>query len=123
MGEGACQLDILDRPSWGCELTFEQTAVVTSINIDDFLLVTTRSIVHPGRFACIPNCVGEFGTDIGQPLVTSNVMSNHLSYHHKAYYTYSEMYIQMYNAMYNMDTWENFHPQQNLSFLVSKGPY
>ena len=23
MGEGACQLDILDRPSWGCELTSE----------------------------------------------------------------------------------------------------
>ena len=79
-------------------------AVVTSIKIDIFLLVTTRPIAHSGRFVCIPNCVGEFGTDTGQPLVTSNVMSNHLSYHHKAYYTYIEMYIQMYNAMYHMDT-------------------
>ena len=50
-------------------------AVVTSIRIDIFLLVTTRPIAHSGRFVCIPNCVGEFGTDTGQPLVTSNVMS------------------------------------------------
>ena len=60
--------------------------VVTSIKIDIFWFVTTRPIAHPGRFACIRNCVGDFGTDTGQPLVTSNVMSNHLSYHHKAYY-------------------------------------
>ena len=60
--------------------------VVTSIKIDNFWLVTTRPIAHPGRFACIRYCVGEFWTDTGQPLVTSNVMSNHLSYHHKAYY-------------------------------------
>ena len=97
--------------------------MVTSIKIDIFWLVTTRPIAHPGRFACIPNCVGEFGTGTGQPLVTSNVMSNHLSYHHKAYYTYIEMNIQMYNAMCHMDTSENFHQQQNLSFLLSKGPY
>ena len=62
--------------------------VVTSIKIDIFCLVTTRPIAHSGRFACIPNCVGEFGTGTGQPLVTSNMMSNHLSYHHKAYYDY-----------------------------------
>ena len=68
--------------------------VVTSIKIDIFWLVTTRPIAHPGRFACIPNCVGEFGTDTGQPLVTSNLMLNHLSYHYKAYYTHIEMYIQ-----------------------------
>ena len=68
--------------------------MVTSIKIDIFWLVTTRPIAHPGRFACIPDCVGEFGTDTGQPLVTSNMMSNHLSYHHKVYYTYIEMYIQ-----------------------------
>ena len=98
-------------------------AVVTSIKIDIFMLVTTRPMAHSGRFVCIPNCVGEFGTDRGQPLVTSNVVSNQLSYHHKAYYTYIEMYIQMYNAMCHMDTWENFHQQQNLSFLLSKGPY
>ena len=79
-------------------------AVVTSIKIDIFLLVTTRPIAHSGWCVCIPNCVGEFDTDTGQPLVTSNVMSNHLSYHHKAYYTYIEMYIQMYNAMCHMDT-------------------
>ena len=97
--------------------------MVTSIKNDIFWLVTTRPLAHPGRFACIPNCVVEFGTDTGQPLVTSNVMSNHLSYHHKAYYTYIEMYIQMYNAMCHMDTSENFHQQQNLSFLLSKGPY
>ena len=58
-------------------------AVVTSIKIDIFWLVTTRPIAHSGRFVCIPNCVGEFGTDTGQPLVTSNGMSNHLSYHQK----------------------------------------
>ena len=60
--------------------------VVTSIKIDIFWLVTTRPIAHPRRFACIRNCVGEFATDTGQLLVTSNVMSNHLIYHHKAYY-------------------------------------
>ena len=79
-------------------------AVVTSIKIDIFWLVTTRPIAHPGRFAYVRNCVGEFGTDTGQPLVISNVMSSHLSYQHKAYYTYIEMYIQMYNAMRHMDT-------------------
>ena len=97
--------------------------MVTSIKIDIFLLVTTRPIPHSGRFVCIRNCVGELGMDNGQPLVTSNVMSNHLSYYHKTYYTYIEMYIQMYNAMCHMDTWENFHQQQNLSFLLSKGAY
>ena len=80
------------------------------------------SIAHSGWFVCIPNCVGELGTDTGHPLVTSNVMSNHLSDHHKAYCTYIEMYIQMYNAMCHMDTWQNSHQQQNLSFLLSKGP-
>ena len=49
-------------------------AVVTSIKIDIFLLVTTRSKAHSEQFVCIPNCVGEFGTDTGQPLVTSNVV-------------------------------------------------
>ena len=39
--------------------------VVTSIKIDIFLLVTTRPIAHPGQFACIPNCVGEFTTGTG----------------------------------------------------------
>ena len=78
--------------------------MVTSIKIDIFLLVTTRPIAHSGQFVCIPNCVGEFRTDSGLPLVTSNVMSNHLSYHHKAYYTSIEMYIQVYNAMCHMDT-------------------
>ena len=97
--------------------------VVTSIKIDIFWLVTTRPIAHSERFVCILNCVGEFGTDTGQPLVTSNMMSNHLSDHHKVYYSYIEMYIQMNNAMYHMDTLENFHHQQNLSFLLSKGPY
>ena len=91
-------------------------AVVTSIKIDIFWLVTTRPVAHSGRFGCIRYCVGEFGTDTGQPLVTSNVMSNHLRDHHKAYYTYIEMYILMYNAMCHMDTWENFHQQQSLSF-------
>ena len=68
-------------------------AVVTSIKIDILWLVTTRPIAHSERIVCIPNYVGEFGTDTGQPMVTSNVMSNHLSYYHKAYYTYIEMYI------------------------------
>ena len=46
--------------------------VVTSIKIDIFLLVTTRPIAHSGRFVCIRNCAGEFGTDTGQLLVTTN---------------------------------------------------
>ena len=78
--------------------------MVTSIKMDIFWLVTTRTIAHPKWFACIRNCVGEFGTGTGQPLATRNVMPNHLSYHHKAYYTHIEMYIQMYSAMYHMDT-------------------
>ena len=49
-------------------------AVVTSIKIDIFFLVTTRPIAHSGWFVCIQNCVGEFGTDTGQPLVTSNMV-------------------------------------------------
>ena len=77
--------------------------MVTIIKIDIFWLVTTRPIAHPGQFACIRNCVGEFGTGTGHPLVTSNVISNHLSYHHKAYYTHIEMYIQKYSAMCHMD--------------------
>ena len=87
--------------------------MVTSIKIDIFWLVTTRPVEHSGRFGCIPNCVGEFGTHTctGQPLVTSNLMSDRLSYHHKVYYTYIQMYIQMYNTMCHMDTWENFHQQ------------
>ena len=83
--------------------------VVTSIKIDIFLLVTTRPIAHSGRFVCIRNCVGEFITDTGQPLVTSNMISNHLSDHHKEYYNSIEMYIQMYNTMCHMDTWGNFY--------------
>ena len=35
-----------------------------------FLLVTGRPIAHSGQFVCIPNCIGEFGTDARQPLVT-----------------------------------------------------
>ena len=97
--------------------------MVTSIKIDIFVLVTTRPIAHSGGLVCIPNCVGELDTDNGHPLATSNMVSNHLSDHHKAYYTYIEMYIQMYNAMCHMDTRRNFHHQQNLSFLLSKGPY
>ena len=91
--------------------------MVTSIKISIFWLVTTRPVAHSGQFGCIPNCIGDFGTDTGESLVTSNVVSDHLRDHHKAYYTYIEMYIQMYNAMCHMDTWENFHQQQNLSFL------
>ena len=53
-------------------------AVVTSIKIDILWLVTTRPIAHSGRFVCIPNCVGEFGTDTGQSLVTSNEKSTFL---------------------------------------------
>ena len=96
---------------------------MTSIKIDIFVLVTTRPIAHSGGFVCIPNCVGDLDTDTGHPLVTSNVVSNHLSDHHKAYYTYIEMYIQVYNTMCHMYTRRNFHHQQNLTFLLSKGPY
>ena len=58
--------------------------MVTSIKMDIFVLVTTRPIAHSGGLVCIPNCVGEIGTDTGHPLVTNNVVS-------KAYYTYIEM--------------------------------
>ena len=40
-------------------------AVVTSIKIDIFLLVTTRPIAHSNRFLCTGDCAGEFGTDTG----------------------------------------------------------
>ena len=60
-------------------------AVVTSIKIDIFSLVTTRPRAHSGRFVCIQNCFGKFGMDTGQPLVTNNVMSNHLRDYHKTY--------------------------------------
>ena len=56
--------------------------MVTSINIDIFVLVTTRPIAHSGGFAFIRNCVSEFGTNTGQSLVTSNVLLNHPSDHH-----------------------------------------
>ena len=46
-------------------------AVVTSQKIDIFSLVTTRLIAHSGRSECFQNCVGEFGMDTWQPLVTS----------------------------------------------------
>ena len=62
--------------------------VVTSQKIDIFLLVTTRLIAHSGQCEFLPNCIGEFGMDTGQPLVTSKEMSNYLRDHHKAYYTY-----------------------------------
>ena len=102
---------------WELFQKLAHVSMATSIKIDIFVLVSTRPIAHSGQFVCIRNCVGEFDTDTGQPLVTSNVVSNHLSDHHKAYYTYIEMYIQMYNAMCHMNTRQNFHQQQNLSFL------
>ena len=40
-------------------------AVVTSQKNDNFLLVTTRLIVHSGQSQFLRNCVGEFSTDIG----------------------------------------------------------
>ena len=49
-------------------------AVVTRIKFDIFLLVTTRPIAHSGRCVCIRNCVGEFGMDTWQPMVTSSGM-------------------------------------------------
>ena len=49
-------------------------AVVTRQKFDIFWLVTTRLIAHSGRLVCIPNGVGEFDMDTGQPLVTSSRM-------------------------------------------------
>ena len=46
-------------------------AMVTSEIIDIFLLVNTRLIAHSGQSECFGNCVGEFGMDSGQALVTS----------------------------------------------------
>ena len=83
--------------------------MVTSIKIDIFRLVTTRPIAHPGRFACIPNCVDEFWTGTGQPLVTSNMMSNHLSYHHKAYYNNNNFF----------NVWESIGEKTLSTFLHS----
>ena len=40
-------------------------AVVTSLKIDIFLLVTTRLIAHSGQSQFFPNCVGKFSTDTG----------------------------------------------------------
>ena len=40
-------------------------AVVTSLKVDIFLLVTTRPIAHSRRFVYIRNCIGEFSTDTG----------------------------------------------------------
>ena len=45
-------------------------AVVTNTIIDIFWLVTTRLLAHSRQFVYIQNCVGEFGIDPGQPLVT-----------------------------------------------------
>ena len=45
-------------------------AMVTSNKIDIFWLVTMRLIAHSQEFVYIQNCVGEFGIDPGQPLVT-----------------------------------------------------
>ena len=42
-------------------------AVVTIIKIDIFLVVTTRPMAHSEQFVCIPNRVGEFVMDSGQP--------------------------------------------------------
>ena len=42
-------------------------AMVTSQKIDIFLLVNTRLIVHSGQCEFLPNCIGEFGMDTGQP--------------------------------------------------------
>ena len=51
-------------------------AVVTSTKIDIFMHVTTRPVahVHSGQFVCIRSCIGEFGMDTGQPMVTSSGM-------------------------------------------------
>ena len=84
------------------------------------MLVTTRRVAHSGGFVYIRNCVGEFGKDTGQPLVTSNMVSNHLSDQYKAYYTYMEMYIQVYNAMCHMDTRQNFSSSTKPIIFVIK---
>ena len=41
-------------------------------NFDKFWLVTLRQVAHTGWCVCIHNCIGEFGMDTGQPLMTSN---------------------------------------------------
>ena len=98
-------------------------AVVTSIKLTFFMLVTTRPIAHSGRFVCIRNCVGEFGTDTGQSLVTSNIMSNHLSDHHKEYYTHIHTKVHTFYYMWYMGTGENFWSTSKCIFLLSEGPY
>ena len=86
---------------------------MTRRKIDIFVLVTTRPIPYSGQCVCMRNCVGVFGMDTGQPLVTSNRMGNYLKDHHKVYYTYIGIYIQKYNNMHyyiicHMDIRENF---------------
>ena len=93
-------------------------AVVTSIKIDIFWLVTTRPIAYLERFACVRNCVGEFGTDTGQPLVTSNGMSNHLSYHHKAYYNNNNNNNFFFQCM---GEYRRQHAKHLFSYLMAEG--
>ena len=50
-------------------------AVVTRQKFDIFLACHHEAyIAHSERLVCIPNCVGEFEMDTGQPLVTSSGM-------------------------------------------------
>ena len=98
-------------------------AVVTSQKNDIFLLVTTRLIEHSGQSQFFPNCVGEFSTDPGYPLVTSKELSNCSGDHHKAYYTYIHTKVHTFYYMWYMGNGEIFRAHQNASFLVSEGPY
>ena len=67
---------------------------------DIFLLVTTRLIAHSGQSQFFPNCVGEFSTDTGYPLVTSKELSNCSGDHHKAYYTYTHTKVNTFYYMW-----------------------
>ena len=46
-----------------------------------YLIVTTRSIAHPGGRACIRMFVDKLDVDTGQHMVTSNKMCKYLATH------------------------------------------
>ena len=90
---------------------------------DIFLLVTMRLIAHSGQSQFLRNCVGEFSTDTGLPLVTSKELSNCSCDHHKAYYTYIHTKVYTFYYMWYMGTGENIWSTSKCILLLSEGPY
>ena len=94
--------------------------MVTSQKNDILLLVTTRLIAHSGQSQFFPNCVGEFSTDTGYPLVTSKELSNCSGDQHKAYYTYIHTKVHTFCYMLHMGNGENFWSTSKCIFCYQK---